>query len=815
MSNIKFVIQSEPTVRRPRVRRACTECQSRKVRCSGIQPCTICQARNLQCVFNALPETATAKPISKRKRLEPNEQAIGSTVEPQSSHVSSSFSDEGGSNATHELKFNNQSIKVTDPEVASIYSNENSNVHSSNQPATSPNSELSSASSGTRNEKTRDTDASPNQTTGRPKSKVTRHPYFRWLGPTAIAPPKSGRFRLLSINVRQKDDGSRQSVVVEREDNLTSVSQGKQEGTGTSEPRSSQDTSPSSGDVLGGLTVKTHALSLDDAPPPLPSIDQFSIFLDSIPNYLPYPPLENFQQRMKDGVISDCLLYAMASIAERLRGSEILKGDESPSAPTLASRYSETAKRLVLPHLASPSVEIAYALLLIGFSEFAEDRDSGLWSWVGMGIRMCYDLGLHKKGDLSDDEDQIIGRKVFWAAVCLDRWICCGTGRICSIPQFDIEYPCDLGVVTGPDGISRTDPFPYLCRLLELVGRVTNYINSFQEDKNKVLLAASNIAVSPESWDMVETFAQFQQELSDFYSALPPDLHFDVQNFQVFSKMRRSQVFLQLHVWHQALVLTVHHPKIAYPHCKLDIEGLVVNPHADLTITGAISIADMIAFADLIDSKSFLANPFLAQPIYMAASASLTLWQSLPASAPSNSMHTLQRTYSTCRRVLQRMQHIWRGIYWHGRTLDSIAASEPDLDFSMDSRGTIITQDLGVLRKVSMDESTRKWLVDTIDSDNADDIYGLFVSGLTEDTVPVQEQSNNSGTNVPGSIMNHDSTGTFNSTDKDFKLPPKTTTNRMPSANPHGPHGPSQDDSFRNILLRNVELEEYFDADIF
>uniref|UniRef100_A0A060TDU1 ARAD1D50732p n=1 Tax=Blastobotrys adeninivorans TaxID=409370 RepID=A0A060TDU1_BLAAD len=811
MSNIKFVIQSEPTVRRPRVRRACTECQNRKVRCSGIQPCTICQARNLKCVFNAVPETASTKQASKRKRSEPNNNPIGSTAESQTSQVLSSFSDEGGSNSIHELTSNDQPINVAGPKIVPIASSGSTKAHSSSKAATSPVSERSSVSSGMGHEGARNTDPSPSQTSNRPKSKVTRHPYFRWLGPTAIAPPKSGRFRLLSINVRQKDDDSHQSVVVEREDDLASVSQGRQEGIGPSEPRSSQDNGSGSSDVLGGLTGRTHALSLDDAPPPLPSIDQFSVFLDNIPNYLPYPPLENFQQRMGDGVISDCLLYAMASISERLRGSEILKGDESPSAPTLASRYSETAKRLVIPHLASPSVEIAYALLLIGFSEFAEDRDSGLWSWAGMGIRMCYDLGLHKKGNLSGDEEEVIGRKVFWAAICLDRWICCGTGRICSIPQFDIEYPCDLGTVTGPDGISRTDPFPYLCRLLELVGRVTNYINSFQEDKNKVLQAASNIAVSPESWDMVETFSQFQQELSDFYTALPRDLHFDVQNFQVFSKMRRSQVFLQLHVWHQALVLTVHHPKIAYPHCKLDVEGLIVNPHADLTITGAISIADMIAFADLIDSKSFLANPFLAQPIYMAASASLTLWQSLPVSAPSTSMHTLQRTYSTCRRVLQRMQHIWRGIYWHGRTLDSIAASEPDLDFSMDSRGTIITQDLGVLRKVSMDESTRKWLVDTMDSENADDIYGLFVSGLTEDTVQESGQSGNQkSSETERSSMNHNTTGTFNSPDKDFKLPPKTPVNPAPSVN-----RPAQEDSFRNILLRNIQLDEYFEADIF
>jgi hypothetical protein len=58
--------------------------------------------------------------------------------------------------------------------------------------------------------------------------------------------------------------------------------------------------------------------------------------------------------------------------------------------------FANRAKSLVIPHLALPNIDIVFALLLIAYHEFGEDRDSGLWMWCGLAIRMAVDLGLHK-----------------------------------------------------------------------------------------------------------------------------------------------------------------------------------------------------------------------------------------------------------------------------------------------------------------------------------------------------------------------------------------------------------------------------------
>lgn len=63
-----------------------------------------------------------------------------------------------------------------------------------------------------------------------------------------------------------------------------------------------------------------------------------------------------------------------------------------PAAEALADR----AKALIVAHLALPSLDIVYSLLLLAYHEHGADRDSGLWAYSGMAIRACIDMGLHK-----------------------------------------------------------------------------------------------------------------------------------------------------------------------------------------------------------------------------------------------------------------------------------------------------------------------------------------------------------------------------------------------------------------------------------
>lgn len=774
MSSLKFVIQSnfggpnegqDENQKPKRAKHACHACQLRKVKCSGVMPCKLCKTKNIECEFK------------------------------DSKSGSGSGGTSGSSNITQDSRNpapTNSSLK---------------------RKAMVQNGSINNASNGPRK---------------RYKLQTTRQPYFRWLGPTAIAPPQSGTYRLLSVNLRSNElTNDRKAIMVERQpislerslfDNSNDSTNVNNNSNNNNIPRNS---STSSGSTFASSKSSPESTASDfDNFPPLPPKEVFRNFSENMSNFLPYMTIEGFEDGVSQGIISECLLYSMASISERLNPKSTAtptpSGDITPvGTPNMAERYLEAAKRLVIPHLASPSVEIVYGLLLIAYSEFAEDRDSGLWAWSGMAIRMCYDLGLHKVS-AADDAEAKVGRKVFWSVVCLDRLISCGTGRGASIPDSDIEHEPEHGEIVTNDGQRRSDPFPYLCKLLVLLGQVSNYLNTHATNNmtpNKTLFddkSVSPSSLSPESWDQMEAFAKFQQQVSDFYTTLPPDLLFDVQNFQEFSKLKHSQVFLLLHIWNQALVLAVHHPTIVYPKAQLDVMGLMSNPHADLTGTGSISIADMISFADLIDANSFLANPFLSQPIYMAACAALTLSLSLPQSSASHKFYTLQRTFNTCRQMLTRMQRIWRGISWHSRTLDSLAASESDVDLSVNSKGFVNTKDLGLVRKATIDESTRKWLAEEIGDSNNDEIYGLFVSGITENQQPLHQpqplQGRNNSNSTATNNNNTDDTTSISSSDI-LEQPPNE-----PRQRPHNYRSTTDnrpDESFRSMVMRNMDLDEY------
>lgn len=808
MSNLKFVIQSnfggpngsdgyEDGHRPKRAKHACLACQSRKVKCSGVSPCDLCKAKKIECEFK------------------------DSSNKVGSNHRDSVSTASNGKANSHQKEI------ITSAPTPATTSTARSNNINMKRPKPHLPSSTTASNINTNNNK-------------RCKLQTTRQPYFRWLGPTAIAPPHDGTYRLLSVNLRSNEPSNdrkticieRQPVSLERASIYDSINHNNYHYSNNNTQQPPGGGSNSSYHSSSKSSPESTTSEFDHFPP-LPPKEVFRNFSENMTNYLPYMSIEGFEDSVSQGIIGECLLYAMASISERLNPKSTTasnnnnggssSGDLTPMTGNMAEKYLEAAKRLVIPHLASPSVEIIHALLLIAYSEFAEDRDSGLWSWSGMAIRMCYDLGLHKAPP-PDDAEAKVARKVFWSVVCLDRLISCGTGRAVSIPDRDIEHECEPGKIIGPDGQqqSRSDPFPYLCKLLLLLGQVSDYLNTHATNNNSLSnlnrrksasspntenkSSVSPSSLSPESWDQMETFAKFQQQVSDFYTSLPPDLLFDVQNFQEFSKMKLSQVFLLLHIWNQALVLAVHHPTTVYPKAQIDIMGFMSNPYADLTGTGSISIADMISFADLIDSNSFLANPFLSQPIYMAACASLTLSLSLPQSSPSHKVHTLQRTFSTCKQVLTRMQRIWRGISWHSRTLESLAASEPDVDLSVNSKGFVTTKDLGVVRKATVDEATRKWLADEIGDPNNDEIYGLFVSGITENQQPLHQPLSNQQI-LSSKNLSPQNTDNSNIVQVSSDVSPTEPRQQSQQQEPYTTA--NSDETFRHLMMRNMDIDEY------
>ncbi|KAK9326079.1 fungal-specific transcription factor domain-containing protein [Lipomyces orientalis] len=703
--------------RQKRVSRACTTCKLKKIRCSGTQPCAVCSARKIECAYK--DKRVLANPPAKRHKRSTSVSTASSTVSPSPDESTKP------SSGLHVMTWTGGSSSPTSHTHLvrdSLPGGSDTIVSNKIQDAIEP----------------------------RKPGRLIRQPYFRWLGPTSVAPPVSGSFRLLSVNVSTSGAGnpglsvtpSNNVVVGRHEFTRTPAADDPDTDFAASTPTTDAPTrSPSPGVDPKHSTVNRRRWKVA-----VPSRETIDTFYEHMASFLPFLRRKDLDDRISDGVAGECLLYSMAAIAERLKPS--LPGSNSDE---LSELYAEQAKMLLIPHLALPSVETVFALLLIAYHEFGEDRDSGLWSWSGLAIRMSYDLGLHKGSDGIGDEEQIAQRRrVFWSVVCLDRFISCGTGRVATILTEHIEH--EVGhLTTGEliqviDGKPLTDPFPYLCRLVLLLGKVSDTLNQYAGHKQRRMSTSSELSNGSDPAadnDIQSALEGFQKEISDFHASLPADLVFDVHNFQAFARTKHAQCFLLMHTWNHAIILAVYHPKLVYPRSSVDIPGWLSNPNSDLTRTSAISIADIIAFADLIAPNAFLSNPFTSQPLLMAASASLTLWHSLTLAAP-NSHHaaaaTVHRAFSACQDGLKRLQRRWKGVSWLCQVLDSLEKFEPDVDLTRVSGPKIKTKDMGFIKRASIDGATRQWIADELGGES---FLGVVIAGMTTETT---------GHNTPASI---------------------------------------------------------------
>lgn len=187
--------------------------------------------------------------------------------------------------------------------------------------------------------------------------------------------------------------------------------------------------------------------------------------------------------------------------------------------------FAQRAMSAVVGSFPCPKMAVVQACVLLAYEQFGSNRDSGLWMYLGIAIRMAQDLGMQKlegirfegrvgptpksaksgqagkfgekmseterltenlSGDGnpgSIDEQRANERErinTFWAVFFLDRVISSGTGRPVTLRDEDIELP--FPSLEEVDPISGWPvPFPALIRIIHLYGRVTDLLNSIRE----------------------------------------------------------------------------------------------------------------------------------------------------------------------------------------------------------------------------------------------------------------------------------------------------------------------------------------------
>ncbi|EGU11021.1 hypothetical protein RTG_03037 [Rhodotorula toruloides ATCC 204091] len=373
-----------------------------------------------------------------------------------------------------------------------------------------------------------------------------------------------------------------------------------------------------------------------------------------------------------------------------------------PDPEELADR----AKALVIAQLALPSLDTVYALILLAYHEHGADRDSGLWAYCGMAIRMCIDLGLHKPFETEDVAESNLRSRIFWTVTCLDRILSCGTGRATTIPlsQIEVGLPPPRLLRTS-QGADLPDPFPTLCQLLLILGNVSDAVNT-----------TPSYATTPP-----RVPSAVQRQLADYQATLPPSLQFSIQTFGAYVSAGYAPVFLLLSAWHQAVHLAIHHAPLLYMQ-----PGATMQDLTPLSGSPAVSIADMLAYSSVIADDAFLCTPVLSQPILMAGRAATVLLRTLSTLMPSTQLEPLERAVTVCQKTLERMQQRWRGLAWH---VESMCKNAREVDLS-GVGATIIMTDRGMFAKARLDDLARScgWLLNELTAPASGEVFSIGVS---------------------------------------------------------------------------------------
>ncbi|KAJ5676644.1 uncharacterized protein N7477_002277 [Penicillium maclennaniae] len=652
---IRFVAtDGQPQTKRRRVNAACLTCRRRKIRCSGEQPvCKTCSDYKHVCLgysestahLRSQSDSTSRPPDPPFGQRDPNSQHLRAV---ESSSPEAPPRSAPGSNPNRSP----QILKHFENKDASLLRDNSARTNKetdSQLVVDTPESSRTSLSSGNR----------------------THVPYFRYFGPTAIVP---GFKQMVGLPVSS----------LALPDSLSPLRSPKPSdgpfglSAAATEHRDSRDSRDSR---------ESNSIPFYDRDDTLPVPNLVSHLSDLFFTHLgcsfPFLQRERFMQDLKGKKVDTMLVDAVCALAARFSPHPLLGPAQAPPIdhsqlppdPKFWDRglpFAQRATSALVDSLSCPTLSGVQACLLLAYEQFGSNRDSGLWMYLGISIRMAQDLGLQKyqglkhnygqkgvtpssvmtgqagkwRDDQYDDFDVYQSPKTvppaldteraierervdsFWSIFFLDRVISSGTGRPVTLRDEDIELCFPLQSESQlPNGWPA--PFPPLIRIIHLYGRVTDLINGIQDVHH----------VTP---DTLKRLASMESDLTGIYQRLSPKLHFNAANFQAYVKAKEGTNFILLHFWFHTLIVLLHQPTLLHSFGG-SIQHLYPNSR-ELSMSSAKTIADILSFSELVDGKSFIGNPFTSQPMYIAACAFLmeSAYYSSPssrgASPPSQSL---------------------------------------------------------------------------------------------------------------------------------------------------------------------------------
>ncbi|WYZ37099.1 hypothetical protein EsH8_II_000605 [Colletotrichum jinshuiense] len=727
---IRFVHnQGQPPSKRRRINAACLTCRKRKTRCAGERPiCSTCSKNGHTCLgYNEVIEKkSTGGAIATRDPHnddDDDDEEDDDDVDDEDEHVHAR-DEEHRHNERRYSKAADKSRRLSTPR-AGVDPASKASFHAAAGHSPTFLRRSSDRSSRDHDQYAQHRPGSQRRTTSfsddahstQSRSPVLHHterhrvPYFRYFGPTAIVPG----YKQMVVSVRDRRRSTGGSVCA-------------------TSPSSGSSVVQSMGLAMSGMPQHDEEVAAEEGLPVYDPNDPAPVhplilhlvktfFFHLGCNY-PFLKEDRFMRMVKDKQVEPILVDAVCALAARFSDSPQLahnKDDEASHAEQ-GQHYAQRAKAATVDTFPCPTVGAVQALLMMAYEGFGADQDSALWMYLGLAIRMAVDLGLQKmvgvkyRGEtnpwytrhwdqtgsdagadeeMQEEENGLSPKEqleveqertdTFWAVFILDRVISSGTGRPVTFRDDDFELALPEPTLDPASGWPA--PFPIFIQIIHMYGRVSDVLNNIRNAKD----------LTQEKWAKL---ARMEHELTKLYQKQDHRLSFSVANFKTYLKAGQGTNFILLHFWFHALIIILHQPTLLTPFGSLSRTHQLLPNSRELSMSSAKTIADILAFAELIDPKSFIGNPFTSQPMYIAACAFLMesiANASNPASRetsppadlkpdgqrqkPSSNEHkpytkhsllasAANQNYSRCYKSLQQLHKYWGGVKYILTALD-------------------------------------------------------------------------------------------------------------------------------------------------
>ncbi|OJJ42372.1 hypothetical protein ASPZODRAFT_105265 [Penicilliopsis zonata CBS 506.65] len=149
------------------------------------------------------------------------------------------------------------------------------------------------------------------------------------------------------------------------------------------------------------------------------------------------------EQGRHDEYCTPLLLHSVLALAARYSDDISLRTDPA-DANTAGDRLQWTAKSILQSEVEHPTVSTVVSVAILALREMSTNREAIGWTYIGIAVRIAYNLGLHldctpwrNQNQISEEQAEI-RRIAWWGCYLLDKLFNIGLGRPSMIKEWDI-----------------------------------------------------------------------------------------------------------------------------------------------------------------------------------------------------------------------------------------------------------------------------------------------------------------------------------------------------------------------------------------